>query len=432
MDIKKSWTASVCPGIITFCRLCFLSLFLLGRYALHEDQVSGWNVTDATEDENGAEASNKNVADENEPDENSAKAADEDAANRNIAEEADENEPDGNSAGAAVEDAADGNRTEAADENAAAQDVRVQILNDADQDGFFDQVSVTCADSFLVERGMFADDFSILCDGSEKRNEFTVYDANEVYRITADELKEGEVLCIRPETGEPLTVTNLKRACGTPEYAGVFYLYALEEGLVLVNELDLETYLYAVVSSEMPQDFPMEALKAQAVCARTYALICIRRSREEKSMTDLDDSVSFQVYNNYESSECSREAVDMTRGETLPLDTIQYYSTSCLSEYRDDLADEEAFRAFLDETPQEEEYGSAWLRWEVTLPEDQLLTTLSEEYEITGDCLKSLSVVERKGNGQAVCLTVLVDSQTLTIEGEYEIRRFFVSRKGGN
>ena len=39
----------------------------------------------------------------------------------------------------------------------------------------------------------------------------------------------------------------------------------------MVNELPLEEYLYSVVPSEMPASYPLEALKAQAICARTYA-----------------------------------------------------------------------------------------------------------------------------------------------------------------
>ena len=39
-----------------------------------------------------------------------------------------------------------------------------------------------------------------------------------------------------------------------------------------VEEVDLEQYLYHVVSAEMPADFELEALKAQAVVARTYTL----------------------------------------------------------------------------------------------------------------------------------------------------------------
>ena len=41
--------------------------------------------------------------------------------------------------------------------------------------------------------------------------------------------------------------------------------------MILVNELPLEEYLYAVVPSEMPASYELEALKAQAVCARSYA-----------------------------------------------------------------------------------------------------------------------------------------------------------------
>ena len=51
-----------------------------------------------------------------------------------------------------------------------------------------------------------------------------------------------------------------------------------EEGLLLLNEVDLEEYLKRVVPSEMPYTYELEALKAQAVCARTYACRQIRGS----------------------------------------------------------------------------------------------------------------------------------------------------------
>jgi len=46
--------------------------------------------------------------------------------------------------------------------------------------------------------------------------------------------------------------------------------YAVPEGIVVINELLVEEYLYSVVSSEMPSTYPEEALKAQAISARTY------------------------------------------------------------------------------------------------------------------------------------------------------------------
>ena len=80
---------------------------------------------------------------------------------------------------------------------------------------------------------------------------------------------------------------------GKPEdetvYPGSFVIYKSEEGLLVVNELDLEMYLRYVVPSEMPSSYEKEALKAQAVCARTYACARIVKNVENYH-ADVDDS----------------------------------------------------------------------------------------------------------------------------------------------
>src|SRR3954466_2639595 len=53
---------------------------------------------------------------------------------------------------------------------------------------------------------------------------------------------------------------------------GRLEIWAEPEGLVVVNVLDLEDYVAAVVASEMPASWPAAALEAQAVAARTYAV----------------------------------------------------------------------------------------------------------------------------------------------------------------
>ncbi|WP_308634727.1 SpoIID/LytB domain-containing protein [Paenibacillus silvisoli] len=55
-------------------------------------------------------------------------------------------------------------------------------------------------------------------------------------------------------------------------YRGQFEVSGLNNKLAVVNELPFEQYLYAVVGAEMPSSWPAEALKSQAVAARTYAL----------------------------------------------------------------------------------------------------------------------------------------------------------------
>jgi len=76
-------------------------------------------------------------------------------------------------------------------------------------------------------------------------------------------------------------------------YRGTMVL-ARDRGSVLaVNRISLERYLYGVIAAEMPSSWPAEALKAQAVVARSYAL----RSIRPDSPYDVFADVRSQVYN---------------------------------------------------------------------------------------------------------------------------------------
>ena len=71
----------------------------------------------------------------------------------------------------------------------------------------------------------------------------------------------------------------MSRQCGAPVYQGSMEIKSNPQGLLLIKRLKLETYLEAVVPSEMPSYYELEALKAQAVCARTYAWKQIQEGR---------------------------------------------------------------------------------------------------------------------------------------------------------
>ncbi|HEY9843751.1 MAG: SpoIID/LytB domain-containing protein [Candidatus Sericytochromatia bacterium] len=77
-------------------------------------------------------------------------------------------------------------------------------------------------------------------------------------------------------------------------YRGHLTLTAVKGGFTIVNELPLEQYLYSVVPSEMPASWPIEALKSQAVAARTYALTHLGQYR--KRGFDVTSDTSSQVY----------------------------------------------------------------------------------------------------------------------------------------
>ncbi len=118
-------------------------------------------------------------------------------------------------------------------------------------------------------------------------------------------------------------------------YRGEMEVVETAEGFVFINELPLEEYLYSVVPSEMPASCPMEALKAQAICARTYAYLHILSPGYPAWNAHVDDTTAYQVYHNVEEQESTTQAVQETQGiillapdKTGPAQTY-YYSTSC-------------------------------------------------------------------------------------------------------
>lgn len=120
---------------------------------------------------------------------------------------------------------------------------------------------------------------------------------------------------------------------GRPDrpYRGSMLLLPQQNTLTVVNLVDLESYLWGVVSSEMGVGYPTEALKAQAVAARTYALKNIGRLAAEGY--DLDDTARCQVYGGYFSEDPrTTAAVDATTGQVLTcrgtlIDAV--YSSTC-------------------------------------------------------------------------------------------------------
>jgi len=106
---------------------------------------------------------------------------------------------------------------------------------------------------------------------------------------------------------------------------------ASPQGLSAINILPLEDYLKGVLGKEMPKNFPMEALKAQAVAARTYALQ--RKLQRLGEAKHLGATVLHQVYGGLAAEdERTREAVEKTRGQVLlfGMEAVEaYFHASC-------------------------------------------------------------------------------------------------------
>jgi stage II sporulation protein D len=100
-------------------------------------------------------------------------------------------------------------------------------------------------------------------------------------------------------------------------------------GLTAINELDIDTYVRGVVAGEMPASWPLEALKAQAVTARTYALA----TRKTDGLFDQYPDTRSQVYRGVTGESVrSDAAVSQTAGRILTYGgepaVTYYFSTS--------------------------------------------------------------------------------------------------------
>ena len=145
-------------------------------------------------------------------------------------------------------------------------------------------------------------------------------------RLIAEQL-QGPILL---NSNTDLKIMDLNRK-GTPaKYKGMLEFKAATNklGFNIINVIDMENYLRGVVPNEMPVSFGLEALKAQAVAARNYAV----NSAMNKNY-DLVDSTASQVYygsNSYR--DISDNAVNSTKGiyalyHGKPI-TALYFSTS--------------------------------------------------------------------------------------------------------
>ena len=100
---------------------------------------------------------------------------------------------------------------------------------------------------------------------------------------------------------------------GQKRYGGKLKIFILDNEILVVNAIAIEKYLSSVVGSEMPPKWPLEALKAQAIASRTYAL-----KQKGNSFYDIDSTNKNQVYIGLEASTFkTKRAVTSTRSLVL-------------------------------------------------------------------------------------------------------------------
>ena len=280
-----------------------------------------------------------------------------------------------------------------------ARTIRVLLHNSDYQSLYHQEIRISCDTAFRISG-----------EGKE-----TVYQAGEVASLTAD----SEALANGSLTAEPLSyagilrVPSVNRRQGVPEYQGKLEISKTDQGLLLINELPLEDYLCMVVPSEMPTSYGVEALKVQAICARSYAIQQMESGGCAQYGADVDDSSSYQVYNNTTASADAAEAVRETYGKVLGQNgaviTAYYFATSAghttditiwnnspesfpyiqgkalgMTEQLD-LTDEAVFCSYIknEEYPSYDQWAG-WYRWTIQMPLEDLTKTVKQNLESYG------------------------------------------------
>lgn len=274
-----------------------------------------------------------------------------------------------------------------------------------------------------------------------------------------------------------LSLYNVKRAVGVPSYRGTLEVALFEGKLLVVNELSLEEYLYGVLPSEMPESFGTEALKAQAVCARSYACNQLMANRYRAFGAHVDDSMNCQVYQNYGETEAAVAAVKATFGRVLSREgeciTAYYFSCSyghtsdsydiwgestgtlfegvvqAGTEHTANLEKTKNFEEFLDSEQEWYDAESVWFRWNTILGtelNDRILARLQERQLAVPDMilikvaesgeemrfeqgevkkfgtLEDIIIAERGDSGVITKLILVGSEATYLVQKEYNIR----------
>lgn len=199
-------------------------------------------------------------------------------------------------------------------------------------------------------------------------------------------------LAIRPVCESEKAVTWFKQL----KYYGDFQYARLsgDEYLTVVNYVDIEDYTKGVVPYEMSASWHIEALKAQALCARNYAVTNFNRYRAQGF--DVTADTYSQVYKGVSDYESINQAVDATAGQY-----IRYEGSICQTYFfsSDGGATESSENVWGNavaylvgvEDPYEADVETGMKNWSYSMTGDQVAVMLNERLGSSMDTIESIS-----------------------------------------
>jgi stage II sporulation protein D len=203
-------------------------------------------------------------------------------------------------------------------------------------------------------------------------------------------------------------------------YRGILTVHTRSDGLLsVVNTVDVEGYLYGVVGSELGSTAPTEALKAQAIASRTFALK--NRGRFADDGFDVDDSTRSQQYNGVDDETAATiAAVDATQGKVLTYSgglIDAYFSTDCGGITACDTTGNDPYLQAVAESPGDgqPDYGanSPYRDWDCRFTQQQLVSLLNKDNRTKVTKFVSLSVDSYDASGRIKTATVSDDDGTM-------------------
>ena len=193
--------------------------------------------------------------------------------------------------------------------------------------------------------------------------------------------------------------------------------------LTAVNIVNIESYLYGVVPSEMTSSWPSEALKAQAVCARSYAISKTSYGTDSNIITayQLSDTTSSQVYKGYKvETTATNAAVNATKNLVVLYENkvipAYYYSTSGgkTADVRNVWGIKQPFlKSVVDEYETEPEKTP----WVIAMTKAELLGKLKESGHTIGS-VRTIIPQIMTSSGRVYTLQVMSDNNSVILKSE--------------
>ncbi len=239
-------------------------------------------------------------------------------------------------------------------------------------------------------------------------------------RLAGGQLSVNDRL-LRP----PLRIAGTKALLavdGTP-VRGELVISVRDRQVFVVNELGLEEYVRGVVPSEVPSDWPVEALKAQAILARTYVLY--QRGERTAHEFDVDATVRSQVYGGVPSEDGRASgAVEATAGRVVRFDGrlafTPYHSTSA-GRTEDGMEVWGIDQPYLKGVDCSFDSASPAAHWTRRIPLEEIEAALGQAGYRVGP-IASITPMTRNRSGRVSSIRILHAGGALVLKGE-DLRR---------